>query len=157
VPGCGTPRSFAGSNIGGLLLVDHGEIVWPEACVAPGQTVRIGLGTDCPCHSELEIDRAVWLPGEPLFKANVDCDRDVDAADALRDLLIAAGQAVTQVEDCPTGSAGHYYPDALGGVWGDINCDSQVTVLDVINILRTAEQLPSGIDANCRAQYGVYT
>ena len=153
IAGCGTPRTFAGYNIGGLLLVGHGEIVWPEACVAPSQTVRIGLGTDCPCHSELEIEHVVWMPAEPIFKANVDCDTDIDAGDALQDLLLSI-EATVSTTDCPGAGQWHYpAPNALSGVWGDINCDRVVNGTDVVYILRLTLNLPAGISNDCWAEY----
>lgn len=151
--GCGVPTISAGSTFGSLFLVTHGEVFFPDACVGPGESLRLGLGTDCPCHSELEIERVVWIPAEPLFKANVDCDNDVDAGDALRDLLLWI-EATFSAAGCPDAGQSHYpAPNALFGVWGDINCDRAINGTDVVVILRVAVKLVAGLGDDCWAEY----
>jgi hypothetical protein len=150
--GCGAATVHGGSSFG-PFLIQHAEIIYPDACIQPGSFVRVGMGTDCPCHSELEIERAVWLPAEPLFKANVNCDATVNAADALAGLSLASG--VAQPADvCPATYNTGYSPNAFAGKWGDIDCDLKVTGLDAVAVLRLTLLLPSGIDADCQAAYG---
>jgi hypothetical protein len=147
--GCGNAIVHGGSTSGSPVLVTHAEAIFSEPCIAPDAEVRVGLGTDCPCRSELEVVKVVWLPGEPLFNANVDCDFDVDAADALRDLLSAAETSSAEVADCPDVGGDDYNPLTGAHIWGDVDCDQHVTGADVVAIMRVAIGVPSGIAADC--------
>lgn len=142
---CETPSTHA------FFLTDHAEAVWPEPCISPGESVRLGLGTDCPCFSELEVERVVWLPGQPVFKANVDCNSRVDARDALLALMLSLEEATAP--ECVDSRRRDIFPNALSGVWGDIDCDRAVTAADAVIALRVTLGLDAGISPDCWAQY----
>jgi len=78
-----------------------------------------------------------------------DCDDEIDADDAVRALLVVpAPDQVPYVPDCPamgeTVSIVDIHVAGAGSVkWGDANCNSSVTAVDALVILRYMEGLPA--------------
>jgi hypothetical protein len=89
------------------------------------------MSNDCPCHDELEIVTVHW--GDGVLRTDIDCDADVDPGDAIRDLLHVAQLAAPSIGACPEVGA---QPQGLTDfVWGDVDCDDEVTTTDVLAIL----------------------
>jgi len=75
-------------------------------------------------------------PAEPNAKGNVDCDGDIDALDALKELRYVAQLPVSQTPPCPL------IGTDVASVWGDVDCSGGVTSVDALKILRFLAQLP---------------
>ncbi len=68
----------------------------------------------------------------PMINGDVDCDGDVDALDALQQLLYMAGLVDAPSPSCPQIGAW------VGSLFGDTDCDGGVDAIDALNVLRYA-------------------
>jgi parallel beta-helix repeat protein len=71
-----------------------------------------------------------------LTQGDVDCDNDVNAVDALKELRYVAKLPVSKPEACPDVGAD------VAPVWGDVDCSGEVTSVDALKILRFVAGLP---------------
>lgn len=86
-------------------------------------------------------------------KGDVDCDGDVTAVDALKDLRFVAALDVSQTQPCtPIGGAVQAlaaHPAA--SIMGDMDCDADVSPVDALHILRFVAGLPNNLPEGCPA------
>jgi len=86
-------------------------------------------------EGDIVIDVLVPGVGTEMVWGDVDCDRDVDATDALKVLRYVAGLSVLQTEPCPDiGST--VTVDGVARRWGDVDGNGAVNAVDALKILR---------------------
>ena len=78
-----------------------------------------------------------------LQKGDDQCDKDVDAVDALQNLRFVAGFTVNQSDPClEIGSE-------FASIFADMDCDEDVDAVDALHILRFVADLPSLLPQEC--------
>ena len=89
--------------------------------------------------------------GQALLWGDDDCDADVDAVDALKNLQQVAGFPSTKEPGCPgLGSTVDVVPAGFGQLpWGDVDCDQDIDAVDALGILRSIAAFPVTQQPNC--------
>jgi parallel beta-helix repeat protein len=101
----------------------------PTATAAPTGTTATATPTATPTPTPAPSGKG------KLTQGDVDCDGDVDSADALKVLRHVAALSVSQEPGCPQiGSAGLLFADA--------DCDGDVDSVDALKVLRHVAALP---------------
>ena len=70
-------------------------------------------------------------PAVPGRQGDLDCNGEVNATDALKDLRAAVGSSVTQTEPCPDPKE-----PLTTGLFGDIDCSGTVSATDALGVLK---------------------
>ncbi len=122
-----------------------------DLMISGGEAMEIGInvaisdtGNFPPASSPSPTPTPTPTP-TPLavLKGDVDCDGDVDAVDALKELRHVAGLPISQVEPC------HDIGAAGASTFGDVDCDDDVDAVDSLRILRHVANLPTGQEPSC--------
>jgi hypothetical protein len=86
------------------------------------------------------------------LKGDVNCDGDVDAADALTGARWSANLDPLQQPGCPALGS-----DFAGEVFSDVDCDGVPTVADALDVLKYAARIPVGLPQGCLPIGELYT
>ena len=73
----------------------------------------------------------------------MDCDDDVDAVDALKELRYVANLPVNQEQGCPA------IGSEVASLFGDVDCDRDVDAVDALKTLRYVAALSVGQNDPC--------
>lgn len=104
-----------------------------------GDDTIVGCFTDEQQNEFCDEVTVTWA----LQKGDDQCDKDVDAADALQNLRSVAGFDVQQSDPCPI------IGNAFASIFGDMDCDDDVDAVDALHILRFIAALPSLFGDGC--------
>ena len=91
------------------------------------------------------------VPEPDAFWGDDDCDLDVDAVDALKDLQEVAALPYVVEPGCPPlGSQETVMPVGFGvRTWGDVDCDGDLDAVDALQILRHVAGLEPNQQPDC--------
>ncbi len=106
---------------------------------------RDGDGDGTPRCDIGAFEAQSFVPPPQGLQGDVNCDKAVDAVDALFVLRHVAGLPFT-VPSCP--DPGDVRP-GLGFAYGDVNCDGAVDAVDALRILRYAAGLSNPVVPSC--------
>jgi Tol biopolymer transport system component len=108
----------------------------PTAAVTPTPTLA-------PTPTLTPTPTPTQTPGG-LKQGDVDCDRDVDAVDALKVLRHVASLPLPPSPGCPEMES-----EVTGHPFGDVDCDGDVDAVDALRILRYVAGLDPGQPPGC--------
>ena len=101
-----------------------------------------GVAAAAPVGGETPTPTAT--PAATIF-GDVDCDGDIDAVDAQKELRHIVALAVSQTEPCPDIGSG------VAPMFGDVDCDGDVDAVDSLKIQRFVAGLPVIQQPGCPA------
>ncbi len=110
------------------------------AGIWPGVAAAAGAGGATPAPTATPTPTA--SPGSTIL-GDVDCDGDVDAVDAQKELRHVAVLSVSQTEPCPD------IGSEVASQFGDVDCDDDVDSVDSLKILRFVAGLSVSQQPGC--------
>lgn len=157
--GCGEPKHWSG--------FEYHELVWPEPCVEPGESVAFHLSkstktfspyfapspplivavndADRPAHG-LTIDRVEFYKGVVLVQNADGCSQPIIENDGELRLLwdsdcVDPGEVVSVHVGAPTAVTSAPYTWSLAVIYGDASCNEMVDAVDAALVLQFAAGL----------------
>jgi len=159
--------SCGGGGVDPLLgpLADNGGFTHTQALLVGSPAIDTGDDAECPAADErgvvrpqgpqcdigaYEVEAGGVTPANALW-GDDDCNGEVAAVDALKNLQEVAGLPYSQNEPCfDLGGTVSVAPaGATERIWGDVDCDSDVDSVDALGILRKLVAFPVNQQPGC--------